>query len=234
VNITKILSRTGFRIEGHEFGISQCVLENVIVEYSTVYGIYMDCATWHTRSNIFKRIWLEGNTDFAFYYKNGDAGTLDEIYADPGTNQTVYIENGEHLNIRNVQGNLTIVNDKECYIDGYITGTEIYSYPNKVIRLNKDNYKKYISTNTGAVLGNAWNYITGQKTGTAQGVFMVTVKDTTNDDFCVSIYTFKDGSYCTKTVLAGALAITENTSGTVAPINGHPVVITVDMLSNKY
>ena len=227
-------SHTGFRIEGNEFGISQCILENVICEYCELYGIYMSADTWHTRSNIFKRIWLEGNKDLAFYYKNGDYGTLDEIYADPGTKQTVLIENGENITIKNVQGNLTITNDKIVYIDGYVSGTEVYNNPDKIVRLSKDNYKKYTSTNTSSILTNAYQYITGKK-DKANGVFMVTVKDIEVgiNDFKVAIYNYKEGEYCTKTELAGTMEVVENESGTIASAHEKSVIITVDLMSHK-
>ena len=227
-------THTGFRIEGHNFGISQCILENVICEYCELYGIYMSADTWHTRSNIFKRIWLEGNKDYGFYYKSGDYGTLDEIYADPGTEQTVLIENGENITIRNIQGNLTITNDKTVFIDGYVSGTEVYNNPDKIVRLSKDSYKKYTSTNTSSILTNAYQYITGKK-DKANGLFMVTVKDNEvgNSDFKVAIYNYKEGEYCTKTELAGTMGVVENESGTVANINGRSVTITVDLMTQK-
>lgn len=227
-------THTGFRIQGNEFGISQCILENVICEYCELYGIYMSADTWHTRSNIFKRIWLEGNKDYGFYYKSGDYGTLDEIYADPGTKQTVFIEGGESIVIKNVQGNLTVTNDKTVYIDGYVTGTEVYNNPDKIIRFSKDNYKKYTSTTTGAILVNAYRHITGKK-DKANGVFMVTVKDNEVgvSDFKVAIYNFKEGEYCTKTELAGTMGVVENESGTIANASGRSVTITVDLMSHK-
>ena len=227
-------SHTGFRIEGNEFGISQCILENVICEYCELYGIYMSADTWHTRSNIFKRIWLEGNKDLGLYYKNGDYGTLDEIYADPGTKQTVLVENGENITIRNVQGNLTVTNDKTIYIDGYVSGTEVYNNPDKIVRLTKDNYKKYTSTNTSSILTNAYQYITGKK-DKANGIFMVTIKDNEVgiSDFKVAIYNYKEGEYCTKTELAGTMKVVENESGTIANADGRSITITVDLLSNK-
>ena len=227
-------THTGFRIEGHNFGISQCILENVICEYCELYGIYMSADTWHTRSNIFKRIWLEGNKDYAFYYKSGDYGTLDEIYADPGTNQTVLIESGENITIRNIQGNLSVTNDKTVFIDGYVSGTEVYNNPDKIVRLSKDSYKKYTSTNTSSILTNAYQYITGKK-DKANGLFMVTVKDNEEgiSDFKVAIYNYKEGEYCTKTELAGTMGVVENESGTIANINGRSVTITVDLMTQK-
>lgn len=226
-------THTGFRIEGNEYGLSQCILENVICEYCGVYGIYMDCNTWHTRSNIFKRIWLEGNADYGFYYKNGNYGTLDEIYADPGTNQTVLVEGGECVNIKNVQGNLNITSSQTYYIDGYVSGSESYTHPNKMVRFNKDNYKKYTSDNTTAILVNAWAYITGDTSGKAEGIFLVTVKDKEVGirDYKTVIYNFKAGEYIEKTELSGTMGVVENEGGTVANAYGREVIITIELLS---
>ena len=226
-------THTGFRIEGNEFGISQCILENVICEYCELYGIYMSATTWHTRSNIFKRIWLEGNKDYAFYYKSGDYGTLDEIYADPGTQQTVFIEDGESIVIKNVQGNLSVSSKKTYYVDGYVTGTETYLYPNNKIRFTKDNYKKYTSSVTAGILSKAWEHITGIKNGVAEGIFLVTVKDKAVGvkDYKTLIYNFKATEYIEKTELSGTMGIVENEGGTVANANGREVIITVELLS---